>query len=151
MIFQKKYLLVFLLPLLPCKRLMAQKVKELEYREVKNFRLKGLSLEKTKVSFDMVYYNPNKYMVNLKDGQAEIYIDNKDVGKALFENKIEIPQKDTFSLPITLEINNSAMMSSAFAYLSNAEVTLKVDGTAKLGRLFLYIVYPIKYEGKQKL
>jgi hypothetical protein len=42
------------------------------------------------------------------------------------------------------------LTNSLVAFLAN-EVTVKVEGKARVGKGFVYINYPIRYEGKQNL
>jgi hypothetical protein len=64
---------------------------------------------------------------------------------------IAIPSRGDFVLPVKLQIDMKKILTNSLvAFLAN-EVTVKVEGKARVGKGFVYINYPIRYEGKQNL
>ena len=123
--------------------------RQLEYQDVKNFRLLELSMQPT-VGMDVQFYNPNKYGMTLKDADINLYINNTLVGHAVMDEKFNVPAADTFLLPVKLITDLSGVFNNALSLMSNKEVTVKLQGSVKAGKGVLVRI-PISYEGKKKL
>jgi LEA14-like dessication related protein len=113
----------------------------------------SFGLKQSTVAADVEYYNPNKYPVTMKGAAVDVYVNNNYFGKSTLDSTINIPKKDTFLLPVVLqvEMNNTAMALLQTLTSGQDSVLVKLDGKAKIGRSGIYINYPIHYEGKQKL
>jgi len=124
-------------------------VRNLEYQEVKNFRLTKLDL-KPEVGMDVQFYNPNTFGLTLKDANIELYINNAHIGKAFISQSFNVPGKDTFLMPVTLVPDLKNVFPNALQLLFNKEVDVRIQGTVKAGR-GIFITIPINYQGRQKL
>lgn len=96
-------------------------------------------------------YNPNKYSLNLKNTDVDVFINEHHVGKALIRDKFRVPANDTFSLPILLRVDLMQVIPNAVQLLISKEITLKLSGIIRAGKHGMYIKIPISYEGKQKI
>src|SRR4051812_21155443 len=70
-----------------------------EYREVKNFKIDSLGFEKTTVSMDLIYFNPNNFGVNLKSIDCDVYVEHNYLGKYLLDTTMHIAKKSEFAIP----------------------------------------------------
>ena len=52
-----------------------QKPQGFEYRDLKNVRVQQAGFDKTNLSIDLVYFNPNSFGVDLKRVDCDVYID----------------------------------------------------------------------------
>lgn len=126
--------------------------KNLEYKGVENIRINSVSFSKTELGADVKFYNPNNYPMILKEAMADVYVDNKLIGNVKLDNTFTVPKKNTFSLPVLLNANLGGVLGNLVQALGNKEVTIKLVGSVKAGRINgLFIPIPINYEGKQKL
>jgi hypothetical protein len=64
-----------------------------------------------------------------------------------------VPKKDTFLIPVVLKIdmNNTAMGVLQNLMSGSDSVRMKLEGKARIGRGGIFINYPIRYEGMQKI
>jgi len=124
-----------------------------DYLGVKNFKVLSFGLKESTVAADVEYYNPNKYPVTMKGAAVDVYVNNNFFGKSTLDSTINIPKKDTFLLPVVLKIdmNNTAMGVLQALAMGRDSVLIKLDGKAKLGRGGVYLNWPIRYEGMQKI
>src|SRR4051812_42681143 len=76
-----------------------------EYRDMKNFKVSDIGVEKSTVSLDLVYFNPNKFGVDLRNVDCDIYLDNSYVGKFLLDTLMHIDKTSEFSLPAHLDVD----------------------------------------------
>jgi len=147
----KLKLAIFLLSLLTIVSCATQKeVRNLQYQEVKNFRLAKLDLDRPEVSLDVQFYNPNTFGLTLKDARLDLYINNAFIGSASLTRSFNVPGMDTFLLPVTLVPDFKNVFPNALQLLFNKEVDVRIQGSVKAGK-GLFITVPINYEGRQKL
>ena len=100
---------------------------------------------------DLRFYNPNRFGVDLKNGDIDAYLNNKYLGKALLDENVQMPARDTFRLPLTFQISLSDMVGQGLNMLNsnNQEVLIKMVGTVRAGKAGVFVPVPVYYEGKQ--
>ena len=122
-----------------------------QYRDVRNFHLQNLGLQKSRVSMDFVFFNPNSFPVNLKKIDCDVFVDSSYIGKFLLDTTIHIGRTSEFTLPVNLDVEMKDILKTSFNALISNEVLLGARGTTRVGRSGLYLTIPFRYEGKQKL
>ena len=137
-------LTLFLLP--SCKKPVG-----FEYRDIKNFNIRNLGVEKSTVSMDLVYFNPNNFGVNLKNVKCDIYIDSSYLGQFLLDTSMLIPGKSEFTLPAFMNINMKGLLKNSMQILFNKELNIEAKGTTRVGKGGIFLTIPFQYKGKQKL
>lgn len=125
--------------------------KSLVFKDVKNFRLHSIKLTEPIFGADVRFYNPNKYPLVLKHADVSIYINNKYAGKVAFDSTFTIPKRDTFSLPVTLDVTKEGAFNNALQLLMKKDLLIKLQGTARAGRGTALINIPINYEIRSDL
>ena len=139
--------------LLPLLAVGCAKPTGFNYLGVKNFKVLKFGLKESTVGADVEFYNPNRYPVTMKGGSVDVYANNNYFGKTTLDSTIQIPQKDTFLLPVVLKVdmNNTAIGLIQTLAAGQDSVHIKLDGSAKIGRGGIFINYPIRYAGMQKI
>ena len=122
-----------------------------DYRGIDNFKINSLGAGESAVSADLKYYNPNNFKLKLKSGEAGIYVNNRFIGKTVLDTLIEIPARDSFLIPVSMKVDMKQFYANAVDILLNNEVTIKLDGFAKLAKGLISFQVPIQYEGRQKI
>jgi LEA14-like dessication related protein len=124
-----------------------------DYLGVRSVKVVKFGLKESTVSAEVGYYNPNKYPVTMKSAEVDVYVNNDYFGRTILDSTIQIPKKDTFYLPVLLTVNMTATAMQLIQTISMGQdsVKIKMDGKARIGRGGIFINYPIKYEGMQKL
>jgi len=125
--------------------------KEPQFVEARNFALTSVGLKSSTVYTDLFYFNPNGFGIQLKKADLDIYVDDKFVGHTLIDTLINIPRRDTFSIPVGMDVEMKKIFPNAFSILLKEEVLLRIERTAKLGKAGIFLNVPVKYEGKQRL
>jgi LEA14-like dessication related protein len=100
---------------------------------------------------DLIYYNPNKYGVNLKNVNADVSINQLQVGHVMLDTSMHIPATAEFTVPASMNINLKSLLNSSINLLLNNDVTIGAKGTTRVGKGGIYVTIPFSYEGKQKL
>ena len=127
------------------------KPKSLIYKDVKNFRLRSIKLTEPIFAADVRFYNPNNYPLTLKHADVDVYINNKFTGKVTLDSTFTIPKRDTFLLPVSINVALNGAFNNALQLLLKKEVLIKLQGSAKAGRGVMLVNIPINYEGKNEL
>lgn len=127
------------------------KPKAFEYRELKNVQLQQANLDKTNLTFQLVYFNPNKFAVDLKRVDGEVYINNNYLGKVILDTAMHIDKLSEFTINSTLSVNTMSVLKNPISSFLGNETLIKVIGTTRVGRSGFYITVPFNYEAKHQL
>ena len=122
-----------------------------DYRDIRNFKVSDWGFDKSTVSMDLVYFNPNKYGVNLKHVDCDVYIDKRFVGKFLLDTSMNIPREAEFTLPARMQVDMKNIFKNTFNVLFSKEVLVGAKGTTKVGKGGIFINVPFNYEGRHKV
>jgi len=125
--------------------------KSFEYRAVKHIKLDQLGFDHTNLTMELEYYNPNSFGLDLKKLDADVYIDNRFLGKFKLDTTMHIPKKGNFSLPSKIAIDMKALYKNALNLVLSKEVLVSVKGTTRVGKAGIFRTVPFTYEGRQKL
>ena len=139
--------------LLPLLAIGCAKPTGFDYLGVKNFKVLKFGLKESTVGANVEFYNPNNSPVTMKGGSVDVYANHNYFGKTTLDSTIQIPKKDTFLLPVILKVdmNNTAIGLIQTLAGGTDSVHIKLDGSAKIGRKGIFINFPIRYEGMQKI
>ena len=139
--------------LLPFLAVSCAKPTGFNYLGIQNFKVVKFGLKESTVGADAEFYNPNKFPVTMKGGSVDVYVNDNFFGKTLLDSTISVPKKDTFLLPVILKVDMTASAMQLIQTLASGSdsVKIKLDGSAKIGRSGIFINYPIRYEGMQKI
>ena len=127
------------------------KPQSFDYRDIRNFKVEKLGFEKSTISMDLVYYNPNNFGVQLRKVDCDVYINDKFLGKYLLDTTMSIPKKSEFILPSRMDVDMKNVLKNGLSVLLSNEVLIKVKGTTRVGKGGLFINVPVDYEGRHKL
>ena len=89
--------------------------------------------------------------MKLKQADMNVYLNGNLLGKMCFNGCYGVPALDTFSLPVTINVDMKNVLPNAFQLLVNSEVNIKLSGNVKAGRHGVFINVPVNYEGKQDI
>lgn len=122
-----------------------------DYRDVKNIRLEKLGFEKTVLSMDLVYYNPNGFGVDLRKVDCDIYIEQHYLGRFSLDTLMHINRRSEFTLPSRIAVDMQSIYKNILTVLFNREVLINVKGTTRVGKAGIYANFPFNYEARHKL
>lgn len=123
--------------------------KSLEYRDYHNFSIEKLGFDNSTVSLDIEYYNPNNFRMQLRNTDLDVFINGKLLGHSSTDTLIQIPRKDTFSLPVQFDVKMQSVYQNALYTLLGKEVLVKVAGKIKVGKANVFMYFPVNYESKE--
>jgi LEA14-like dessication related protein len=128
-----------------------KKPKEPDYIDFQHLRLAKAGLDQSRITFDLRYYNPNNFGVQLKSAQVDVFFNDKFVGHSVLDTVIHIPKKDTFFIPVYMDVKLKNLVSNAAQLLLNPDVMVKLNGNARISKGGISMNIPITYQGKQRI
>ncbi len=105
----------------------------------------------TTLSTTLKFYNPNPYNLKLLRAEMDVSLNGKHAGHSILDSTIFIPEKDTFFVPVSLQVDLHSLFSNALAMLLEKQATISLDGRVKIKRGALVFNRPFHYDGKQDL
>ncbi len=127
-----------------------KKPESFEYRDLRNFKIDSLGFEKSAISMDLVYFNPNNFGVDLKKVDCDVYVDQNYLGKYVLDTTMHIPKRSEFVVPSAMLVNMKSLFKNTLTALFSRELLLEVKGTTKVGKGGVYITVPFSYSGRHK-
>ena len=97
------------------------------------------------------FYNPNPFSLQLKRAEMDVLLNGRPAGHSVLDSTVFIPGKDTFYVPVTIQLNLQGLMSNALQILLEKQVTVTLDGRVHLKRGAIPFSRPFHYEGKEDL
>jgi LEA14-like dessication related protein len=123
--------------------------KALVYQDYHNFKIERLGFSNSTINLDLIYFNPNNFRMQLKNTNLDIFINGKLFGHSTTDTLIQIPKKDTFSLPVKFDVDMQSLYQNALNTLLGKEVVVRVTGKIKIGKANVFMYFPINYESKE--
>ncbi|HEY4108750.1 LEA type 2 family protein [Puia sp.] len=105
----------------------------------------------TTLSTVVKLYNPNPFNLELKRAEVDVSINGKHAGHSLLDSTLFIPKKDTFFVPIAVQIDMKSIFSNALSLLQSSKVNVALDGRVKVRKGMMTFNRPFHYESKEDL
>ncbi len=119
-----------------------------DYKDVRDVQIRSLGFDKTLVSMNLVYFNPNNFGVDLRKVDCDIFIDQNYLGKYKLDTILHIARRSEFTLPSRIEVDMKGVFKNFISLVFNKEITLNVKGTSKVGKAGIFVNVPFNYSGK---
>lgn len=122
-----------------------------EYYGFQNLQLARGTDGQATLAATVKMYNSNPFNLHLKRAEVDVLINGKHAGHSLLDTTIFIPKKDTFFVPIALQIDMKALFSNALSLLQSSKVNVTLDGRVKVTKGMMTFNRPFHYEGKEDI
>ncbi len=136
----------FLLLLFSCK-----KPQGFDYRGVKNFSVDSLGFERSTLSMNLIYFNPNSFGVDLKHVDCDIFVNKNFLGKYVLDTSMHIARRSEFSLPSKVQVDMRNIYKNSLNALFSQEIQVDIKGVTRVGKAGIFVNVPFTYSGKQKI
>jgi LEA14-like dessication related protein len=127
---------------------LCRKPRDMEFKEMQHFKMGKMGFDKTDISMDLIYFNPNNFQLKLKDTDCDVFIDGNYLGHFRLDSTITVAKKANFTFPVNMQVDMKNVFKNGFNTLFSKEVLLKVNGSTRAGKGGIFIKVPIRYEGK---
>ena len=122
-----------------------------EYRTMTNFMIDSLGFERSTLSMNLVYFNPNSFGVDLKHVDCDVFVNKNFLGKYVLDTSMHIARRSEFSLPSKMQVDMRNIYKNSLNVLFNNEIQVDVKGTTRVGKAGIFVNVPFTYSGKQKV
>ena len=139
---------IFLIVLSSCG---TSNLKEPEYRDIRNIRLINLGPLQSSAGVDLVYYNPNKFGVQLETARGDIYIDSSYFGRFELDEKVQVKKRSEFILPATVKVDMISAIKNQRDLYKKKEALVRIQGTAVVRKAGFSKEVPISYEHMENI
>ncbi len=134
-----------------CTFFACKKPQGFEYRDIQNFSIDSLGFDRSTISMNLIYFNPNNFGVDLKHVDCDIYINNNYLGKYNLDTSMHIAKRSEFSLPSKMQVDMRNVFKNSLNVLFSQEVQVDVTGNTRVGKAGIFVNVPFKYSGKHKV
>lgn len=123
-----------------------------EYLGFHNFSVQAFNLDQSLLHADLSFYNPNSFPMEFKKGDVNVFLDDKLANHFVMDSTINIPKKDTFYVPLNLNISPKLLIGSALHMLmNNNKIKVRLEGSIRVKRSGLSFNVPIQYEAMEQI
>ncbi|MDQ3278403.1 MAG: hypothetical protein M3Q06_08750 [Bacteroidota bacterium] len=126
-------------------------IEEPEFREIRDFHTDSVTLDSIGIHFSMAYYNPNDVSVSVKESVVVVYLDSVYLGAFRQSKGIDVKKNEEFAVPLSGMIPLSLFLKMDVRNLLKRQVTIKAEGTTRIGKAGIYITKRINYQGRHRL
>ena len=126
------------------------KPQSFEYRGMQNLKVDSIGLVSSRISLDLIYFNPNNFGVNLKNVNCEVYVNHNYLGKYVLDTMMHIAQRSEFTIPSTMNVDMKNVLKNALGTFLSNEVLVELKGSTKVGKSGIFITVPFTYSAMQK-
>ncbi len=122
-----------------------------EYLGLQNIQIAKADAQQSILSADVKFFNPNAYPMQLKKAEMDVYINDKLANHYLMDSTIYIPAKDSFWVPVTIQLDLKNILGNAVQSLLNDQIKIKLEGHARIKKGGFGFRVPVHYEETEKL
>ena len=122
-----------------------------EYYGFQNLQVTQAPGTGTTLSAIVKLYNPNPYSLKVLRAEVDVAINGKHAGHSLRDSTLFIPRRDTFYVPIAIQVDLKSVMSNVLQSFLSKQATISLDGRVKIKHGMLTFNRSFHYEGKQDI
>jgi LEA14-like dessication related protein len=122
-----------------------------EYLGFQNIQVMKADALQSVLSADVKFFNPNRFPMQLKKAEMDIYLNDKLANHYLLDSTINIPASDSFWIPVNLTLVWNKILGNALQSVLNDQIKIRLDGHCKVKKGGFGFTVPVKYEESEKL
>jgi LEA14-like dessication related protein len=145
--FSRAIVVASLLLVLSC----ASSIKTPTFMRVDKFRVNTIGAQQSRLDVTLLWFNPNPFPVELRKADVDVSIDQRPLGKAILDTIIHVPAKDSFRVPVRMNVAMKSLLPNLLQLAVKDEVELGMKGSVRVKRSGISMTIPVDYRGKQKI
>ena len=122
-----------------------------EYYGFQDLRIGPADGQHATLGTTLKFYNPNPFNLQLKGAEMDVWLNGKPAGHSVLDSTVVILKKDTFYVPVTMQLNLQGLLGNALQILLERQVSFVLDGKVRLKKGALTFNRPFHYEGKEDI
>lgn len=117
---------------------------------MQNLKVDSIGLVSSKLSLELIYFNPNNFGVDLKNVQCDVYINHNYLGKYILDTTMHIAKHSEFTIPSSMTVDMKNLYKNALTTLLSKQVLVELNGSTRVGKSGIFITVPFKYSAMEK-
>jgi len=126
-----------------------KKPQSFEYRGMQNLRIDSVGLTKSRISLELVYFNPNNFGVNLRNVNCDVYVNHNYLGKYVLDTLMHIAKRSEFVLPSSMDVDMKNVYKNSLNTLLSKRVLVELHGSTRVGKSGIFITVPFDYSAME--
>ncbi len=126
------------------------KPQSFEYRGMQNLKIDSIGLVSSKISLELVYFNPNNFGVDLRNVNCDVYINHNYLGKYMLDTMMHIAKRSEFAIPSTMNVDMKNVFKNALGTFLSSQVLVELKGSTRVGKSGFFITVPFTYSAMEK-
>lgn len=117
---------------------------------MQNFKVDSVGLVSSRITLELVYFNPNNFGVDLRNVNCEVYVNHNYLGKYILDTIMHIAKRSEFVIPSAMNVDMKNVFKNALnAFFSN-QVLVELKGSTRVGKSGFFITVPFTYSAMEK-
>lgn len=121
-----------------------------EYKEFRNVGFEQMGFSESVIKMELVYTNPNRFGFQVRKTEADVYVDEVYLGRAISDTLIKVDRKSDFVIPLKIQTDTKNMLKNSWQALTNKTVLIRATGTITAGVAGIFKTIPLAYEGRHE-
>jgi LEA14-like dessication related protein len=127
------------------------RIREPQFLGLRDVRTPSLGLRESRLSATLDYINPNRFSLGLEALELDVRVFDTPLGRAGLSTPIRIPARDTFSIPVSLEVDMRKLLANAVTLGFNREWDIRLEGRVVFRKGPLRLQMPIRQLTRQRV
>jgi LEA14-like dessication related protein len=127
------------------------KPQSFEYRGIQNLKVDSIGLVSSKISLELIYFNPNNFGVDLHNVNCDVYINHNYLGKYVLDTVMHIAKRSEFTIPSSMNVDMKNIFKNALGTFLSKQVLVELKGSTRVGKSGIFITFPFDYSAMEKL
>jgi len=116
---------------------------------MQHLKVDSIGLVSSKISLELVYFNPNNFGVDLRNVNCEVYINHNYLGKYVLDTVMHIAKRSEFVIPSSMNVDMKNVYKNALNTLLSKQVLVELNGSTRVGKSGIFITVPFKYSAME--
>lgn len=127
------------------------RIREPQFLGLRDVRTPSLGLRESRLSATLDYINPNRFSLELETLELDVRVFDTPLGRAGLRTPIRIPARDTFSIPLSLDVDMQTLLSQAVTLGFSREWDIRLDGGVVFRKGPIRLRVPLRQETRQRI
>lgn len=143
-----RFLLMFIVV---AQALSCNTIKDVEFIGLKSYEIEKVGFEKTKISSQIEYYNPNRFGVVLTNLYLDFFLDGTKIGHSNQNISVSVPSRSKFLIPLVAELDTKSALKKTLSSLFKDKVKVHVVGYVRVKKAGISKMIPVDYNFEQSV
>jgi LEA14-like dessication related protein len=116
---------------------------------MQNLRIDSVGLASSRISLELVYFNPNNFGVDLRNVNCDVYINHNYLGKYVLDTLMHIAKRSEFVIPSSMHVDMKNVYKNALSTFLSRQVLVELNGSTRVGKSGIFVTVPFNYSAME--